>query len=94
MDLGLPVFCRFDFSECHGGCFFKFLNTSPMAMLYSRFVFVKRTMHHFKDSDIFQIWAPKLRTHIFIFAFPLGSCLSGFDVGHSCFKMPGPVQAY
>ena len=65
-----------------------------MAMPYSRFIFVKRTMHHFKGFDIFQIWAPKLRTYIFIIAVPLGSCLSGFDVGHSCSKMPGPFQAY
>ena len=63
--------------------FFFILNTSPMAMPYSRFIFVKRTMHHFKGFDIFQIWAPKLRTYIFIIAVPLGSCLSGFDVGHS-----------
>ena len=74
--------------------FFFILNTSPMAMPYSRFIFVKRTMHHFKGFDIFQIWAPKLRTYIFIIAVPLGSCLSGFDVGHSCSKMPGPLQAY
>ena len=74
--------------------FFLILNTSTMAMPYSRFIFVKRTMHHFNDSDIFQIWAPKLRTYIFILAVPLGSCLSGVDVGHSWFKMPGPVQAY
>jgi hypothetical protein len=51
-------------------------------------------MHHFKGFDIFQIWAPKLRTYIFIIAVPLGRCLCGFDVGHSCSKMPGPFQAY
>ena len=90
---GFPVFSLWFFwvSWVHFFCHSEYF-TDGYALF--QIYFWKRTMHHFKGFDIFQIWAPKLRTYIFIIAVPLGRCLCGFDVGHSCSKMPGPFQAY
>ena len=87
----LPSFFAWIFLSVMGAFFLSFW---ILHRWLSRFIFAKRTMHHFKGFHIFQIWAPKLRTYIFTIAVPLGSCLSGVDVGHSCSKMPGPFQAY